>query len=86
MYFTFSTQSLGDGSNARYVVYFEKQIVAEFPINDPASPDARQYVERFVDTMNGYYMRRKSELLDGKPESAPAKAALRKRSWSYDHV
>jgi hypothetical protein len=66
MYFTFTTRSLGDGNEPEYVVYFEREIVARFPINDPASSDARQYAERFVDTMNGYYMRRKTELVAGK--------------------
>lgn len=62
MYFTMNTRSKGDGSEACYVVYFEREIVATFPINNPALPDAREYATRFIDTMNGYHMRRLSEL------------------------
>lgn len=47
-HFTLSTRSLGDGSEACYVVYFERQIVATFPINDPTSPDARYFAKRFI--------------------------------------
>ncbi len=65
MYFTYSTRSNGDGSEPEYVVYFEREIVARFPILNPASPDAHEYAVRFVDIMNGYYARRLAELRNG---------------------
>lgn len=61
--YSMSTRSLGDGSEPEYVVYFEQAIVARFPINDPSSPDANEYAVRFIDAMNGYYLRRRNELV-----------------------
>lgn len=56
--YTISTRSLGDGSEACYVVYYQREIIATFPINDPSSivtiSDAREYAERFVQTMDAY--------------------------------
>src|SRR5579871_6584535 len=69
MYFTISTQQNGDGSDPAYVVYFERRIVAIFPVHDPASNDAKQYATRFVDAMNGYYMRRLEELKGEAPKA-----------------
>jgi hypothetical protein len=50
--YTITTRSLSDGSEACYVVYYMRQIIATFPVNDPASPDARQYAEQFVRMMD----------------------------------
>jgi hypothetical protein len=63
MNYTVTTQCAGDGSNPHYVVYFERQIVALFPVNDPTSPDAREYANRFAATMEGYYIHRKAKLV-----------------------
>jgi hypothetical protein len=52
--YTISTRSRGDGSEACYVVYYMREIIATFPINNPASPDAHQYAERFVRAMDAY--------------------------------
>jgi hypothetical protein len=66
--YTFTTRSQGDGSEPCYVVYFQRDIVATFPVLSPNDKfcvnmvPAREYAERFVDTMNGYYMRRVNEM------------------------
>jgi hypothetical protein len=63
MWYTIASRSRGDGSEPAYLVYFEREIVAVFPVLDPTSGDAREYATRFIDTMNGYYMRRRAELV-----------------------
>lgn len=63
MWYTLATRVRGDGAEPEYVVYFEREIVARFPVLDPLSNDAREYATRFIDTMNGYYMRRRAELV-----------------------
>ena len=49
---TISTRCKGDGSEACSVVYYQRQIVATFPINDPSSSDAYKYAKQFVWAMN----------------------------------
>lgn len=48
--YTLSTRSLGDGSEACYVVYHKREIVATFPVNNPAESTARNYALRFIAT------------------------------------
>ena len=52
--YTITTRSLGNGSEACYVVYYNREIIATFPVNDPACSDARRYAERFVEAMDTY--------------------------------
>jgi hypothetical protein len=49
--FTLSTRSLGDGSEACYVVYHQREIIATFPILDPTKDDARRYAEKFINAV-----------------------------------
>lgn len=61
-HYVISTRSKGDGSEACYAVWFEREIVATFPINDPASPDASEYAKRFAASMERYYKRQLARL------------------------
>ncbi len=50
-----TTRSKGDGSEPEYVVYWNREIVARFPINDPSSPAAHDYANIFASAMNNIF-------------------------------
>lgn len=50
--YTVSTQSNGDGSEPEYTVWFQRDIVARFPILDPSKSDAYDRAHKFAALMN----------------------------------
>jgi hypothetical protein len=54
--FTMNTRSNADGSEPCYVVWYCKEIVATFPVNDPSSNQARAYAEMFVREANAAFL------------------------------
>jgi hypothetical protein len=50
--FTVSTRSKGDGSDPSYVVYYDYQVVAVFPINDPVANTAHDWAHDFATVQN----------------------------------
>ena len=51
--YTLSTRSNGDGSEPCYVVYFNREIIAIFPIIDPASHSGGRNAMQFIAAMEG---------------------------------
>ena len=69
--FSMTTRSLADGSEACYVVYYERELVATFPINNPSRKDAALYARTFIDAMNASLPETHVSIHKDKPQPQP---------------